>query len=59
MKVFLTKTLCFTRFCARALTVFLGKKKFAEARHAKTLEFFSPKEKTKLQPYESAGPLVL
>jgi hypothetical protein len=39
MKVFLAKTLYFTRFPARALTVFFGEKKFAEARNAETLGF--------------------
>jgi hypothetical protein len=41
VEVFSTKTLDFTRFQACELTVFFGKKKFAEARNAKTLGYFS------------------
>jgi hypothetical protein len=40
MKVFLQESPCFTRFSARALTVFFGEKKFSEARNVKTLGFF-------------------
>jgi hypothetical protein len=43
--VFLSKTLRFTRFQARALTVFLGEKKFSRSAHYKTLGFCRVNEK--------------
>jgi hypothetical protein len=47
MKVFLTKSLFFTRFHARALTVFLGEKKFSRSAQRKTLGFFRTNERMK------------
>jgi hypothetical protein len=45
MKVFLSKTLGFIGFSARALTVFLGEKKFFAARSAKNLGFSRTNER--------------
>jgi hypothetical protein len=44
MKVFLSKTLGFSRFDALALTVFFAPKKFSEERNAKNLGFYRPNE---------------